>query len=73
MVGAPLNYFFQFSVSTLLMVFQPEIHHVLEQIGRGGLSSSTKGWLFAGVKDDADPRQKSARRISVVVETVVVP
>ena len=72
MVGALLNYFFQFSVFALLVVFQPEMRRALEQIGRSGLGSNAKGWLFTGVKDDADLRQKLTRGINAVVEAVVV-
>lgn len=72
MVEALLNYFFQFSVFALLVVFQPEMRRALEQIGRSGLGSNAKGWLFTGVKDDADLRQKLTRGINAVVEAVVV-
>lgn len=75
MVGALLNYFFQFSVFALLVVFQPELRRALEQIGRSGLGGTAKGWLFTGitgVKDDVDLRQKLTRGINAAVEAVVV-
>ncbi|WP_101696653.1 diadenylate cyclase CdaA [Clostridium minihomine] len=72
MVGALLNYFFQFSVFALLVVFQPELRRALEQIGRSGLSNSKKGWFFfSGVKDDTELRQKQTRGINAVVEAAV--
>ena len=75
MVGALLNYFFQFSVFAMLVVFQPELRRALEQIGRSGLGGTAKGWLFTGitgVKDDVDLRQKLTRGINAAVEDVVV-
>ena len=75
MVGALLNYFFQFSVFALVVVFQPELRRALEQIGRSGLGGTAKGWLFTGitgVKDDVDLRQKLTRGINAAVEAVVV-
>ncbi len=72
MVGALLNYFFQFSVFALLVVFQPELRRALEQLGRSGIGSSAKGWLFTGVKDESDLHQKLTRGINATVEAAVV-
>lgn len=71
MVGALLNYFFQFSVFALLVVFQPELRRALEQIGRSGLRNG-KGWIFTGVRDDDEIRRRLTRGINAVVEAAVV-
>lgn len=71
MVGALLNYFFQFSVFALLVVFQPELRRALEQIGRSGLRNG-KGWIFTGVRDDDELRRRLTRGINAVVEAAVV-
>lgn len=73
MVGALLNYIFQFSVFALLVVFQPELRRALEQIGRSGLRNG-KGWIFTGIgiKDDDELRRRLTRGINAVVEAAVV-
>ena len=68
MLGSLLNYFFQFSVFALLVVFQPEMRRALEQIGRSGLSNG-KYWFFsAAARDTEDLQQQQRKGINAVVD-----
>ena len=52
MLNELLNYFFQFTVVALLVIFQPEIRRALEQVGRSG-----KNLPFAGKDREAKNSQ----------------
>lgn len=72
MLGSLLNYFFQFSVFALLVVFQPEMRRALEQIGRSGLSNG-KYWFFsATARDTEDLQQQQRKGINAVVDAAAV-
>lgn len=72
MLGAFLNYFFQFSVFALLVVFQPELRRALEQIGRGGLRNSKTWFLPGSGKDDLKLQEKQRKGINAVVDSAAV-
>ena len=72
MIGSLLNYFFQFSVFALLVVFQPELRRALEQIGRSRLRNG-KNWLFSSAgKDEEDVLKQTRKAIHVVAEAAVL-
>ena len=66
MMETLLNYFFQFSLLALMIVFQPEIRRALEQLGRSGIGK--RDWSF-GIIGDADEKLRRNRRaVNAVVE-----
>lgn len=69
MLSSFFNYFFQFSVFALLVVFQPELRRALEQIGRSGLKNG-KNFIFAAASRDTaeELQQKQLRGINAVVD-----
>jgi diadenylate cyclase len=70
MIENLLAYLFQFGVVALLVVFQPEIRHALEQIGRSGIRS--RGWSFLMPKDEELLTQKKRRAINAVVDAAAL-
>ena len=71
MMKTLLTYFFQFSVTALLIVFQPEIRRALEQIGRSGVG--TKHWVFGTSSDDMEILIQQCRRgVNAVVDAAAV-
>ncbi len=67
MMETLLNYFFQFSLVALMIVFQPEIRRALEQLGRSGIGK--RDWSF-GLAGEADERLRRNRRaVNAVVES----
>ncbi len=60
------NYFFQFSIFALLIVFQPELRRALEQLGRNGFENR---WYF---KKDSDPYNVRCRELINVVADAVL-
>lgn len=70
MMETLLNYFFQFSLLALMIVFQPEIRRALEQLGRGGIAK--RDWSF-GLVGDADVTLRRDRRaVNAVVEAAAL-
>lgn len=70
MMSTLLTYFFSFAFLALLIVFQPEIRHALEQIGRTGI---TKGWSFQLSRKEVEEYDKRMRDcIKAVVESAAV-
>lgn len=62
-----LTYLFQFGVVALLVVFQPEVRHALEQIGRSGIRGH--GWNFLLPAKDAELLlEKKRRAVNAVVD-----
>ena len=71
MMKTLLNYFFQFTVTAFLIVFQPEIRRALEQIGRSGIGN--KHWSFGVSTDDAEVLLQQKRRgVNAVVDAAAV-
>jgi len=71
MMKTLLTYFFQFSVTALLIVFQPEIRRALEQIGRSGIGS--KPWTFGASLNDTEVlTQQNRRGVNAVVDAAAV-
>jgi diadenylate cyclase len=71
MMKTLLNYFFQFTVTAFLIVFQPEIRRALEQIGRSGIGS--KHWTFGISTDDVEVLLQQKRRgVNAVVDAAAV-
>ena len=70
MIENLLAYLFQFGVVALLVVFQPEIRHALEQIGRSGIRN--RGWSFLMPKDEELLTQKKRRAINAVVDAAAL-
>lgn len=60
------NYFFQFSIFALLIVFQPELRRALEQLGRNGFENR---WYF---KKDGDPYNVRCRELINVISDAVL-
>lgn len=63
-----LNKFFEFAVITVVIVFQPELRNILEQIGRNKIGSKIGGHFY-GV-DSLDLKEKRSC-INEIVEAVV--
>ena len=63
-----LNRFFEFAVITVVIVFQPELRNILEQIGRNKIGSKIGGRIY-----DTDTLEIRERRncINEIVESVV--
>lgn len=70
MIEDLLAYLFQFGVVALLVVFQPEIRHALEQIGRKGTKSF--GWSFLIPKDAELLLQKKRRAVGAVADAAAL-
>ncbi len=71
MMKTLLAYFFQFSVTALLIVFQPEIRRALEQIGRSGIGN--KHWTFGVSSTDIEAlMQQNRRGLNAVVDAAAV-
>lgn len=72
MLKSFFNYFFQFSMLALLVVFQPEIRRALEQIGRSKLSAginSGKSWLYSiGTKEEEELQAKRRHAINATAD-----
>lgn len=66
MMETLLNYFFQFSLIALMIVFQPEIRRALEQLGRSGIAKPD--WSFGLVGDADETLKRDRRAINAVVE-----
>ena len=64
MLSAVLNNFFQFSVYGLLIVFQPELRRVLEQIGRSKLFGF---WPLGSITKDEEYYIKECKNLASVV------
>ena len=64
MLSAVLNNFFQFSVYGLLIVFQPELRRVLEQIGRSKLFGF---WPLGSITRDEEYYIKECKNLASVV------
>lgn len=71
MMKTLLTYFFQFSVTALLIVFQPEIRRALEQMGRTGIGN--KHWTFGVSSTDVETLiQQNRRGVNAVVDAAAV-
>ena len=71
MMKTLLTYFFQFSVTALLIVFQPEIRRALEQIGRSGVGN--KRWTFGASSNDMEVLiQQNRKGVNAVVDAAAV-
>ena len=57
MMQSILNYFFNFSVIALLVVFQPEVRRALEQMGRSNLGRNL-GLLSAKEEEDLEAQKR---------------
>ena len=66
MIENLLAYLFQFGVVALMVVFQPEIRHALEQIGRSGIRD--RGWGLLVSKDEELFLQKKRKAVNAVVD-----
>jgi diadenylate cyclase len=67
MLSMALNYFFQFGVIALFIVFQPEMRRVIEQIGRSKIGN--KYWIFQNsFKENEASLQKCRKGINAVVD-----
>ncbi len=60
------NYFFQFSIFALLIVFQPELRRALEQLGRNGFNNK---WYFK--KDNNSYNFECKKMINVISDAVL--
>ena len=68
MLSAILNNFFQFSVFGLLIVFQPELRRILEQIGR----SKIFGGLYLGnISRGEEPHVRACKNLVNIVADAV--
>lgn len=69
MLGAILSNFFQFSVFGLLIVFQPELRRILEQLGR---SKITKWSPLGNIINEEEARSKRYKEIvNVTADSVL--
>ena len=68
MLSNILNKFFEFAVITIVIVFQPELRNVLEQIGRSKLSSKFSNNIY---KIDKVQIQKTRNCINELVDAIV--
>lgn len=67
MLSMALNYFFQFGVIALFVVFQPELRRAIEQIGRSQIGN--KYWFFqSSSKENEAFLQKYRKGINAVVD-----
>lgn len=66
MMKTLLDYFFNFTIIALLVIFQPEIRRALEQIGRSKIGS--KYWFQASSEEAEKILQKKRKCINAVVE-----
>lgn len=67
MLSMALNYFFQFGVIALFIVFQPELRRIIEQIGRSQFGN--KYWIFqSSSKENEVYLQKYRKGINAVVD-----
>ncbi len=67
MLSMALNYFFQFGVIALFIVFQPELRRIIEQIGRSQIGN--KYWIFqSSSKENEAYLQKYRKGINAVVD-----
>ncbi len=65
MLTTIFNNFFQFSIFGLLIVFQPELRRILEQLGRSN-------WSLRNIKRDEDVHTKTYKKlIDVVTQSVL--
>ncbi|MBQ2605186.1 MAG: diadenylate cyclase CdaA [Acutalibacteraceae bacterium] len=73
MLTAMLNKFFEFAVIVLLIVFQPELRKMLEQLGRGNYSYKRLVNLIVRIGDQKSEEQisKQKKNITVYVESIV--
>ena len=65
-----LTMFFQFSVGALLIVFQPELRHALEQMGRNGVSKPLS--LASAPKDIETELMNERKGISAVADACML-
>jgi len=71
MMKTLLTYFFQFSVTALLIVFQPELRRALEQLGRSGIGN--KHWTFGISTEDVEAKMQQNRKcLNAVVDAAAV-
>lgn len=70
MMRTLLQYFFQFSIIALMIVFQPEIRRALEQLGRGSVGK--RRWLFGVSTDEEILLQQIRRGVNAVVDAAAV-
>lgn len=71
MMKTLLTYFFQFSVTALLIVFQPELRRALEQLGRSGIGN--KHWTFGISSEDVEAQMQQNRKcLNAVVDAAAV-
>lgn len=67
MLSMALNYFFQFGVIALFIVFQPELRRIIEQIGRSQIGN--KYWIFQSSSKESEAYlQKYRKGINAVVD-----
>lgn len=69
MLSAVLNNFVQFSVFGLLIVFQPELRRILEQVGRSKILGH---WSIANISsDDESYIQKYKKLVKIIADSVI--
>lgn len=68
MLSNILNKFFEFAVITIVIVFQPELRNVLEQIGRSKLGTKFSNNIY---KMDKTRSQKTRECINTLVDAIV--
>lgn len=69
MLSAVLNNFVQFSVFGVLIVFQPELRRILEQVGRSKILGH---WPMAGISsDDESYVQKCRKLVKIISDSVI--
>lgn len=66
MMRTLLDYFFNFTIIALLVIFQPEIRRALEQIGRSKLGG--KYWFQISSEEAEKALQKKRKCLNAVVE-----
>ena len=66
MMRTLLDYFFNFTIIALLVIFQPEIRRALEQIGRSKLGG--KYWFQTSSEEAEKALQKKRKCLNAVVE-----
>ena len=69
MLSALLNNFVQFSVFGLLIVFQPELRRILEQVGR---SKIIRHWSITGISNDEESYTRKYKELVKVISDSVI-
>ncbi|MBR4888200.1 MAG: diadenylate cyclase CdaA [Clostridia bacterium] len=65
-----LDYFFQFAFVALLVVFQPEIRRVLEQLGKSNVSKSLVNAVSSGSHEHEAERAQISHAVSEIANAI---